>query len=277
MAYVTRNRSGGCGCRQAALRSGLTYANNYNYSSGCSSCGCNSCGSARSGSCGCNSGCNSCGNSRSGSSCGCSNCSSCDDTWPYYSGSCPSTAQVNGCPGFCRLSNGLPCGYFSNNNCSNNCGCDDCCDDCDDCDCDTCTAATALAHGFFSHSCELNLAAGCSVPFSGASYSRGMTQDSNQIRVHRSGVYLIAYHLTLPVDEDSPEARFYLTADGERENGSDVRFYNTDAGQVHSVSGQAIVRLRARSAISLVSDTGMRITPRDERDTLATITLIRIR
>jgi len=256
MAYVTRNRSGGCGCRRAALGAGVTYAD-YNYSSSNASRGCGSCASMRNTRCGCSS-CNSCGSTYNNG-----------DTWPYYSGACPGTAPVNGCPGFCRLSNGLPCGYFNNNN-SGNCGCNDC-------DCDDCAEEMALAHGFFSHSCELNLAAGCSVPFSGANYSRGMTQDSNQIRVHRPGVYLIAYHITLPVDDCPTEARFYLTVDGERVNGSDVRFYQTDAGAVHSVSGQAIVRLRAHSAVSLVSDRELRVTPREERDTLATMTLTHLR
>ena len=146
MANVTRNRPGGCGCRQA-LNNGVTYAN-MNYAASETS------------------------------------------DWPFYNGPCPGTRPINGCPGWCRGTNGLPCGALGG-------------------------GPAAQAYGFFSHVGALSLAAGSGVPFNGPSQAQGMAQDYTQIRIEQAGLYLVEYRLTWPVAAVT-NARFTLLANGER-------------------------------------------------------------
>ena len=190
MANVTRNRPGGCGCRQA-LNNGVTYAN-MNYAASETS------------------------------------------DWPFYNGPCPGTRPINGCPGWCRGTNGLPCGVLSG-------------------------SPAAQAYGFFN----------------GPSQTQGMAQDYTQIRIEQAGLYLLEYRLTWPVATVT-NARFTLLANGEAIPGSDARFMADTAGTAHSVSAQVLVPLCAQSAVSLVSDTALQITPNAPADTVATLTVLRL-
>ena len=219
MANGTRNRPGGCGCRQA-LNNGVTYTN-MNYAASESS------------------------------------------SWPFFNGPCPGTRPVNGCPGFCRGTNGLPCG------CLSGCGCGGGSDETASSEAWGMSALTP--HGFFIHSGPLSLAQGEGVPFSWP----GSTQQSAQIRVLQAGVYLIEYHLTGLIQVVS-NARFTLLANGAPVQGGDVRFMADSAGQAHSVSGQVIVRLCAQATLSLVSDASLQIAPNAEGDTVASLALIRL-
>ena len=206
MANVTRNRPGGCGCRQA-LNNGVTYAN-MNYAA------------------------------------------SEHSDWPFYNGPCPGTRPINGCPGWCRGTNGLPCGALGG-------------------------GPAAQAYGFFSHVGALSLAAGSGVPFNGPSQAQGMAQDYTQIRIEQAGLYLLEYRLTWPVAAVT-NARFTLLANGEAIPGSDARFMADTAGTAHSVSAQVLVPLCAQSAVSLVSDTALQITPNAPADTVATLSIVRL-
>ena len=190
MANVTRNRPGGCGCRQA-LNNGVTYAN-MNYAASETS------------------------------------------DWPFYNGPCPGTRPINGCPGWCRGTNGLPCGVLSG-------------------------SPAAQAYGFFSQVGALSLAAGSGVPFNGPSQTQGMAQDYTQIRIEQAGFYLLEYRLTWPVATVT-----------------NARFMADTAGTAHSVSAQVLVPLCAQSAVSLVSDTALQITPNAPADTVATLTVLRL-
>lgn len=206
MANGSRNRPGGCGCRQA-LNNGVTYANmNYTLSE--------------------------------------------NGDGPFYNGPCPGTRPINGCPGWCRGTNGLPCGYLNG-------------------------ASAAQAYGFFTQTGTLALSAGTGIPFNGPSRAEGMAQDYTQIRIEQSGVYLVEYRLTWPVAAVT-NARFTLLANGEAVPGSDARFMADTAGTAHSVSAQVIVPLCAQSALSLVSDTALQITPNAPADTVATLSIVRL-
>lgn len=169
---------------------------------------------------------------------------------PFYNGPCPGTRPVNGCPGWCRGTNGLPCGALGN-------------------------LSEGETYGFFTQTGPLALTAGSGVPFSGPSRFQNLGQEYTQIRVPEGGVYLIEYHLTWPVSA-SINARFALHVNGEQAPGSDVRFMAESEGQAHSVSGQAIVLLCPQSAISLISDSDLQITPNAAADTVATLSIRRL-
>ena len=48
------------------------------------------------------------------------------------------------------------------------------------------------------------------------------------------------------------------------------------AGTAHSVFAQVLVPLCAQSAVSLVSDTALQITPNAPADTVATLSIVRL-
>lgn len=174
----------------------------------------------------------------------------CAEEGPFYNGPCPGTRPIHGCPGWCRGTNGLPCGVLEN-------------------------LEAEETYGFFTQTGPLALTAGTGIPFSGPARSQGLSQEYTQLRVNEGGVYLVEYHLTWPVAA-ATNARFSLLVNGEQAPGSDVRFMAENEGQAHSVSGQAIVLLCPQAAISLTSDTDLQITPSSAADTVATLSIRRL-
>ena len=199
--------------------------------------------------------------------------------YPYYCGSCPGTAPVNGCPGGCRDSNGWPAGgwwplrpggpgYPGGPGFPGWPG-------------GNVDEFSANSTGFFTQQGSLSLAAGGIVPFNGVDLTRDMSEMAGRIRLDRGGTYLALYNVELPAEQPAAEAAetaaccLQLTLNGVSVPGGDIHL-GTGTEYTASRSGQAVFQAMPGSVVSLVSNGSLDVTAEQSSDTLVSLSLMRL-
>ena len=189
---------------------------------------------------------------------------------------CPGTQPVNGCPGACRGTNGLPCGgygypvpgpgfpgpAFPVPPCSEN-------------------SLMAASTGFFTQQGALTLSAGGIVPFNGVNLMNGMNEMAGRIYLGQGGTYLAMYNVELPAQEaaaaqaETEACCLQITLNGVSVPGGDIHL-GTGEDYANSRSGQAVFNAMPGSVVSLVSNGALDLTADQSGDTLITLTLMRL-